>query len=120
MPQMQLGQFIHAVAVIACVKVKAHHHRVIKRGDRQTVLRQHRHIIFEILADLQDAVIFKQWFNPRQSIGERQLIGLFGKHIGTAVLQGHIASLSGRSRQAKTNQPRGYRLQTVGLGIKRH
>ena len=42
------------------IERKTHHQRVVERRDLHAMLRQHRHVIFEIVADLQHRIVGKQ------------------------------------------------------------
>ena len=116
-PEIQLGQFIHAMALPPGIEREAHHHGIVKRVNRDAVLAQDRHVIFEVLPDLEDALILQQRLQPRQSSFERNLFGTFGKHIGAAMRQGHIAGFSRSDSKAEANQLSRDRLKAVGFSI---
>ena len=60
MAQMGLGQLIHAMRLTPGIKRKAHHHRVVIGRDMHIVSGEHRHIIFQILSDFEDAWVAEQ------------------------------------------------------------
>ena len=51
MPQMRFGEFIHAMQLTTRIQGEAHDHRVIIGRYVHIMPRQHRHVIFQILAN---------------------------------------------------------------------
>ncbi len=58
--KMQLGQFVHAVAVQPAFQHIGHQHRVVDGIKADAALKKHQRVIFEILAHLQHRRIFQQ------------------------------------------------------------
>ena len=119
MTEMQLGQFIHTVPVQAGIEIETHHQGVVKRGDPDIMLRQHAHVIFQILPDLEHRIIFEQRFQPGQRFVQTNLVRCLAEHIAAAMTERNIASLVGSSGQTDADDPRGHAFKTVGLQINR-
>ena len=60
MAQVAFRQLVHAVPDVARLKHVGHQHGVVDGFDVNAVTRQHLDIVLEVLADLEDARVFKQ------------------------------------------------------------
>ena len=61
MRQMQLTEFVHAMAVQPGFQHIGHQHSVVDRGKTNTALQENQRVIFQVLPDLQDGIVFQQW-----------------------------------------------------------
>ena len=73
MAQILFGQRIHAMPVQAGMHGIAHEHGVIDGGHRNAVPRQDLGVVFHVLPDLQDRVVFQHRFQHRQDGIQGQL-----------------------------------------------
>src|SRR3546814_17864591 len=78
MAEMKLRQLIHAVAVLPRIKVKAHDHCVIDRRDVEVQTAQNAEGIFDVVADLQHAVVAEQRLEPGYDRLEKSRVGRDG------------------------------------------
>ena len=81
------------------------------------MLRQHGHVIFQILPDLQDGIILEQRLELGQHGIPVALFGLFIEHVRAAMTKGDVAGLVRGHGQADADQLCGHRFQAVGFGI---
>ena len=119
MTQMLFRQFIHAMAVETRVEVEAHHQRIVKRRDPDIMLRQHPHVIFQILPDLEHRVILKQRLQLRQCILQTDLLRRLAEHVVAGMAERNIAGLIGTGGKTDADDSRSDAFQTVGLQIHR-
>jgi hypothetical protein len=66
------------------------------------VTRQHHHVLLDVVADLEDAGIFEQYFESRQRLARRNLScrepALGQKIVGGAMAERHVARAVGLER----------------------
>ena len=100
---MQLGQFIHAVAVQATFGHIGQQHGVIERRDLDVMAPQHQHVVFQVLPHLQDRWVCQQRPQQIQGLGKgnlrRRIRGpavqvQFPRGHRALVAQGDVTSLS--------------------------
>ncbi len=72
--EVALGQFVHAVAVLAGVEHEGQQHRVVDRPDRDAVPLEHAHVVLDVLADLEHARVLEQRLQPVDHGLERELV----------------------------------------------
>ncbi len=63
------AEFVHAMAMQAAFQHIGHQHGVIDGIEPDAALQEHQRVIFQVLAHLQDAIVFQQRLQPRQHIG---------------------------------------------------
>ena len=66
--EIAFGQLVHTVIVHAGMHDKAEQHCVINRRCAHAIAGQDRHIIFEIMPDLKDGIVFEQTFERFQRL----------------------------------------------------
>ena len=69
MRQMQVRQFVHAVAVQPAFQHIRYQHGIVDGLQANATLQEHHRIVFQVLADLQDAVVFQQRLQAGDHIG---------------------------------------------------
>ena len=125
--QMQLAEFVHAMAVQPAFQHIGHQHGVIDRIEPDAALQEHQRVIFQVLADLQDAIVFQQRLQPRQHIGLGHLDDgvaavlrgrqIQRKPVALAMAAGNVTGLARRHRQRHAAKPRGHGIKRGGFGI---
>ena len=120
MVEMQLCQLVEAVTMLARVEREAHQQRVVIGRDADAMLRQHADIIFQIMPDLQHRVVGEQRADPRDGVGHRNLVGLFGEHVSAAMAERDVAGLPRRDRHADADKLAGDAVETRRFGIDRN
>ena len=99
--QMLHRHFIHAMAVLAGLDGVGNQHGVIDGADIGAVAPQHLQVIFQVLADFQNAGIFEQRLQMRNGIFNFDLAGdLFGAKqsaaFGFLMVERNVAGLAGQ------------------------
>ena len=124
MPEMALRQFIHAEARKAAAALVAgvgHQHGVVVRRDANAVAPHDDEVVFDVLADLQHAVVFEQRLEARERVLHRQLgdLARAGEVEAVAGPMGerNVAGAVRLKRQRDAAKPRGHRIEVRGLGI---
>src|SRR3546814_18097891 len=85
MAEMKIRQLSHAVAVLSRIKVKAHDHCVIERRDVEVQTAQNAEVIFDVVADLQHAVVAEQRLESGYDEVKRQLLRRIADHVSAAM-----------------------------------
>ena len=101
------------------VEREADQQRIVIGRDGQAVLREHADVIFEIVADLQHRIVGEQSAEPRERVLHRNLVRLFGEHVGAAVAERDVTGLARRGRQADPDQIAGHAVEAGGFGVDR-
>ena len=117
--QVRRGEFVHAMAVQARIEIEAHHDRVVERRDVQPTPAQHDHVVFEIVADLQDARILEQGLQLRQRHCAIELHRNLGEHVRAAMRERDVAGEVEMQRHAHPDQLGAGRIHAGRLGIDR-
>ena len=55
-----LGEIVHAVAALAGIEHVGDQHGVVEAGDFDAALREHQPVVFQILPDLENALVLEQ------------------------------------------------------------
>ena len=108
--EMQLRQFVHAVAVQAAFQDIGNQHRVIDGIEPDAALEKDQRIIFEILPHFQNRRVLQQRLQPGDHIRLRHLedgvIAVELKAIAAAMTARDVAGLTRRHRQRDATQAR--------------
>ena len=125
--QVQLRQLVHPVPMQPAFQHIGHQHGVIYRVQPDAALQEDGGVVFQVLADLQDAVVFQQRLEPWQHIGFGHLhngvlailrLGqVQGQPVAAAMAAGHITGLARRNGQRHAAQAGGHGVQRSGFGI---
>ena len=124
--EMQLRQFVHAVAMQAAFQHIGNQHRVIDRKQPDAAFQENRRVIFQILPHFQYGRVFQQrlqafddigflQLNNGAAVGSRRQIEL--RAVTLAVAAGNVTGLPRRHSQRDTAQPCLLRIQRSGFGI---
>ena len=125
--QMQLAELVHAMAVQPAFQHIGNQHRVVDGIKPDAALQEHQRVIFQVLAHLQDAVVFQQRLQPRQHIGfdhlRDRIAAILGlgqvqrQPVALAMAAGDVAGLARRHRQRHAAQIGGHGIERGGFGI---
>ena len=99
MSQEPFGEGVHAVRKRGSIQNIGDQHRIIKRFDADVVFCKHLPVIFHVMSDFKNAVIFQHWLKQRERLCKRHLlcdfIGALAKKISAlCVCQRNIGSLA--------------------------
>jgi hypothetical protein len=111
---------VHAVAGkrLARVEVEGHDHRVLDRRHLHAMAGEDVEVIFEVVPDLDHAVVGEQGFQKRERGVERHLRRSFAEHvIARLVRERDVTGAAGAGGQADADQAGFHAVQPVGLGI---
>ena len=119
--QMQLAELVHAVAVQAAFQHIGDKHRVVDGVQAYAALQKDGRVILQVLADLEDSIIFEQGLQARDHIGLGHLLDLAApikrQAVAPAMTAGDITGLARRNRQRHAAQARLHRIERSGFGI---
>lgn len=118
-PQVNLRRLVHAVACQALprIEVEAHDDGVVIGGDLYPVAAQDGDVIFEVLADLEDAVVLQQRFQSGEDEIPGKLFGLLREHVLAAMADRNVAGGVGTDGEADAHQRAGHAVEHVRLRI---
>ncbi len=123
MTEMTAGQLVHPVSAAdpltrtPGVEIEADHHRVVERGDCDTVAREHVEIVFAIMGDFKDRIVLQQRFEQRECFAGRDLVGFLVEHVRSAMGERDVAGLVRAHGEAHPDQLRAHRIERAGFGI---
>ena len=144
---MQLGQLVHAVIVLAGVENERNQHRVVDRANLDAMPAEHRHVVLDVLADLQHRRVFQQRLQlfdrgldgdlPLQQLArilvaavaqkiERALRGCAGDAMhqrqvgGAPARRVDVAPRSLQQGQRHADQAGIVGIESIGLAVERH
>ena len=141
--QLRLCQLVHAVAMKAAFQHIGKQHGVIHRRHRDPVIGEHRLVVFEVMADLQDGGVFEQGSEQGQRLVVRNLVGhqpVLTAFAAALVLlpvlaiaeveatlgrrcpvgERHVTSRAGFDGQRHPHQLGGHGVKRGGLGVHGH
>ena len=107
--EMQLGQLVHAVIVLAGFEHEGEQHRVVDRADGDAVAREDRDVVLDVLPDLEDGRVFEHRLQQLDRCPHVDLRGrLAGEQVGVlrAVRQRNVAGEAGGERQRDADEAR--------------
>ena len=122
MAEMQLGEAVHAVAVVAGIERVGDQHRVVDGGDVDAIALQQDEIVFEVLADLDHAGVGEQGLQRRQRLVERDLTfqhAAAEEIRAAAMLEGDVAGLARRDRHGDADEVGLHRVDRAGFRVDR-
>src|SRR3546814_61988 len=117
MAEMKLRQLIHAVAVLSRIKVKAHDHCVIERRDVEVQTAQNAEVIFDVVADLQHAVVAEQRLESGYDEVKRQLLRRIAEHVSAAMADRDITGSVRANRKADAGQAPRDGIEAISLRV---
>ena len=122
MAEMDLGELVPLMAMGAAAEHIGDQHAVVIAGDGYAETGHHLHVVFDVLADLQDTVVLQQRLQARQRLGHGNLAGqkrLGPEEIAISALMGqrHIAGDAGLQRQGDADQLGQHGIVRGGDGI---
>jgi hypothetical protein len=65
--EVEFGKFIHAVIVLASLQHEGQQHGVVDRPHIDAEAAEDRHVVLDVLPDLEDGAVFQQVFEQFQS-----------------------------------------------------
>ena len=124
--QMQLGQFVHAVAMGAALQHVGDQHGVVDRRDGDAFLGEHHRVVLDVLADLQHARVFQQRLEAREDRLLGELLRPVAVQVqsaratGAGVTDRDVAGLAGLDGERDAHQGGEHGLNRRGLGVEGH
>ena len=128
--QMQRRQLVQTVAVRSAFQDVGKEHRVVDGCDLDAVSRHHLHVVFDVVADLQDAGVFQHRFQHLDRAVARNLFRRFARAAAVAEVKlavaiavrrhmrdRHIAGAAALHRQRQTDQIRLHGIERIGFRI---
>ena len=115
--QILLRQRIHVVAVAARSPHVGFQHRVVAHATHaDAIVRQHVHVVLQMLSQFSFFLIFQKWTQGFQHRRPPEL----RRRAGVVVRQRHIRGATGLDREGNTDDLRAHRIQTRGLAVERN
>ena len=122
--EIALRQRIEAVVGAAGIDHVRHQQRIVVGRDRDAAHGENLKVEFQVLADLEHALVLEQRLHGVQRCALGDLIGrdlaleqAAAAVAALAVRQRHVAGLVRSERQRKAAQHRLHRIEAVGLGV---
>ena len=85
--EIALGQLIHAVPMHAGVEGEGEQHRIVNGRERDAVAGEDRIVVLDVLADLEDGLVFQKGFQRLQGFGLVDLARRVGiEHVAAACM----------------------------------
>ena len=115
-------QRVHAVIVCACIEHERQQHCVVDRRDVDADIGEDGQVVFDVLANFEDGVVFKDGFESGDGIFELDLLGGGGfEHVpcpvGIDMGERDIAGFIRGCGQRDTNKLCGDRIKTICFGV---
>ena len=102
---MDLGELVEPVAVERAVEHERHQHRAVGRRERDACAREHGHVVFDVLPDLENALVVEERLQTRQRVLARNLRRRRGElTLGRVMAQGDIGRVAGLERERDADE----------------
>ena len=122
--QMALGQLVHAEArepAPALVHRIGHQHGVVVGRKPHAIAAHHHEVVFDVLADLEHALVFEQRLQPGDRVLQRELgdVARAGKveAVAGAVRERDVAGAVRLKRERHAAKARGHGVEVRRLGV---
>ena len=123
MAKVPVGQFVHAVPAAnpveaaPGVEIEADDHGVVDRCDLHIIASQHVEIVFSVVEYLRDRIRRQEWPQGGKRVFQRNLVRLFGEHIGPAVCERDIARIVRSQGKADADEVGRHAVEGAGFGV---
>ena len=113
-PEVAGRQGVHVVPGRGAVEHVGGEHRVVRDpGHRDAVVREHAHVVLEVVADLAPVRILEEGAQRAQHPALVELV----RSAGIAVRERHVRPFTGRDRESDSDHPRVHVVEAGGFGV---